>query len=92
MLEKRKQTSPIKKRSAFIQGHKTSISLEDDFWNALHEIADGQQRPISHLINHIAEGREGQNLSSAVRVYVLRHYQALAEVPQAPKSEKHSSR
>ena len=85
MLEKRKQTLAIKKRSVTLLGCKTSISLEDDFWNALHEIADGQQRPTSHLIIHIAEGREGHNLSSALRVYVLRHYQALPEAPQAPK-------
>jgi len=71
--------SPVKKRSTVINGQKTSISLEDAFWEALHDIAHKQRTPISHLINLIAQGREHNNLSSAVRVFILRHYQGLAE-------------
>ena len=63
------------KRSITISGHRTSVSLEADFWEALTEIAADQKRPLAALIVEIdkREGR-GQNLSSALRVYVLAHY------------------
>jgi len=70
-----------------ILGRKTSVSLEDGFWQALREIANGQQTAMTHLINLIAEGREHRNLSSAVRVYVLRHYQARAVAQPVPATD-----
>ena len=54
--------------------HKTSISLEDEFWESLREIAKGRGEPISKLIAGIEEGRQFANLSSAIRLFVLRHY------------------
>jgi predicted DNA-binding ribbon-helix-helix protein len=63
------------KRSVTIAGHRTSISLEAEFWRALSEIAAETKRPLARLIGEVdkREGR-GQNLSSALRLYVLAHY------------------
>ena len=67
------------KRSVTISGHRTSVSLEADFWQALIEIAAELKRPLAKLIDEIdkREGR-GQNLSSALRVFVLAHYRKRA--------------
>jgi predicted DNA-binding ribbon-helix-helix protein len=54
-------------------GHKTSISLEDAFWNALKEIAATRQTPVRDLIASIDAVRESGSLSSALRLFVL-HY------------------
>ena len=63
------------KRSVTISGHRTSVSLEADFWVALTEIATELKRPLAKLIDEIdkRDGR-GNNLSSALRVFVLAHY------------------
>jgi predicted DNA-binding ribbon-helix-helix protein len=63
------------KRSVTIAGHRTSVSLEPEFWDALNEIAAEKKRPLARLIGEIdkREGRE-QNLSSALRLFVLAHY------------------
>lgn len=68
---------PVKKlkRSVTISGHRTSVSLEAEFWQALTEIAAEIKRPLAKLIDEIdkRDGR-GNNLSSALRVFVLAHY------------------
>jgi predicted DNA-binding ribbon-helix-helix protein len=63
--------SAITKRSVVIGGHKTSVSLEEPFWNAVREIAVQQQITVSSLLRQIDLGRHNANLSSAIRVYVL---------------------
>ena len=66
--------SVVRKRSIHLHGRKTSISLEDEFWSALREIAALRKQRIPDLINVIADQRpQGLNLSSAMRLYVLRH-------------------
>jgi predicted DNA-binding ribbon-helix-helix protein len=66
--------SSIVKRSVVIGGHKTSVSLEEPFWTALKQIAHAQQVTLSALVSHIDGTRDEQsNLSSAIRVFVLRH-------------------
>jgi predicted DNA-binding ribbon-helix-helix protein len=62
------------KRSFTIRGHRTSISLEAEFWEALKEIAQGEGRTLAALVAAIDESRGRSGLSSAVRVYVLAHY------------------
>jgi predicted DNA-binding ribbon-helix-helix protein len=62
--------SSIVKRSVVIEGHKTSVSLEDQFWSALKEIAHARQMTVSKLISKIEETQKG-NLSSAIRLFVL---------------------
>jgi predicted DNA-binding ribbon-helix-helix protein len=63
--------SSIIKRSIAIEGHKTSVSLEDAFWRSLKEIAREQQATLSNVIAEIDKAREHGNLSSAIRLFVL---------------------
>jgi predicted DNA-binding ribbon-helix-helix protein len=65
--------SPIVKRSIVIAGHKTSVSLEDAFWDDLKKIARAQEATLGELIGRIDEIREHGNLSSAIRLFVLSH-------------------
>src|SRR5262249_22750537 len=53
-----------------IAGRKTSISLEDEFWNGLKAIARHRQRTLSSVVGEIDQKRQG-NLSSAIRVFVF---------------------
>ena len=63
--------SGVTKRSVMIAGHRTSVSIEDPFWDALREIAGARGQSVQALIGAIDAGRDGQNLSSAIRVFVL---------------------
>ena len=63
----------IKKRSVVLNGHATSITLENIFWRAFISIAEAQGKNTSQLLVEIDENRNG-NLSSAVRIYVLRNF------------------
>lgn len=81
--------SAVRKRSLNLGGHKTSVSLENEFWSALKEIAAEKQTTLFELCSQIDQDRGG-NLSSALRLYVLAHYverskQALVGKPIAPK-------
>ena len=64
----------IKKRSVDIAGHRTSVSIEAPFWDALNKIAAHQKMSVNALIAKIDNTREG-NLSSAIRVFVLQELQ-----------------
>ena len=64
----------ILKRSIVIAHRKTSVSLEDQFWNALKEIADTRQETISSLVTAIRTAHRHGNLSSAIRQFVLAYY------------------
>ncbi|MBF9194591.1 ribbon-helix-helix domain-containing protein [Microvirga terrestris] len=61
----------VVKRSVSIAGHRTSISLEEPFWEALREIAERDKRSVQSLIGRIDAERGEQNLSSAIRVFVF---------------------
>ncbi|MEQ9448037.1 MAG: ribbon-helix-helix domain-containing protein [Rhodospirillaceae bacterium] len=65
----------ILKRSVNIAGHRTSVSVEEPFWTALRDIAERQYTSVSGLIASIDRKRDG-NLSSAIRLYVLRDLQS----------------
>jgi len=67
--------STVVKRSIVVGKHKTSVSLEDVFWNCLKEIAASRQRTCSSLLSDTNERRQSGNLSSAIRLFVLQHYQ-----------------
>jgi predicted DNA-binding ribbon-helix-helix protein len=73
--------SLVVKRSIVIAGHKTSISLEDAFWKALKDIALAQRTTLSDLVATIDSQRRHGNLSSAIRLFVLEHFQERAESP-----------
>ncbi|MCB1546569.1 MAG: ribbon-helix-helix domain-containing protein [Hyphomicrobiaceae bacterium] len=66
-------TRPLK-RSFSIRGHRTSISLEPPFWDALKEVAASRDLPVARLVAEIDAARASSALSSAVRVYLLRYY------------------
>ena len=59
------------KRSLVIAGHRTSVSLEDAFWRRLRAIADERGLSLNSLAAMIDASRDGANLSSAIRVFVL---------------------
>jgi predicted DNA-binding ribbon-helix-helix protein len=67
--------SGIEKRSVDIGGHKTSISLEDEFWQELKSLARAQHMTLGKLIGIIDIDRTNKNLSSSLRLYVLEQYQ-----------------
>jgi len=73
-LARRRLKSAIVKRSIVIAGHKTSVSLEDAFWQGLKEIAAGRDMGMSDLVKAIDSERQQGNLSSAIRVFVLGFY------------------
>jgi predicted DNA-binding ribbon-helix-helix protein len=68
--------SPVVKRSIVIAGHKTSVSLEDAFWQGLKEIAGERDVTLSELVAAIDSERRHGNLSSAIRLFVLDRYRA----------------
>ncbi len=63
-------TQGLSKRSVVIAGHKTSVSLEDAFWEALKDIAAERGISVNELVADI-DSRRGGNLSSAIRVTVV---------------------
>ncbi len=63
--------SSVRKRSVTLDGHKTSVSVEDDFWVALTEIAEQRRMTIAGLIETIDRDRLSTNLSAAIRLFVL---------------------
>jgi len=67
------------KRSFAIKGHRTSISLEAPFWEALREAAAEQRMTLAGLIADIDASRsDDSGLSTAVRVWVLAYYRRRA--------------
>ncbi|SMH52022.1 ribbon-helix-helix domain-containing protein [Azospirillum agricola] len=60
----------MKKRSVLIAGHPTSVSLEEEFWEALKRVAQARDLSVNALIEEIDRTRSG-NLSSAIRVHIL---------------------
>ena len=62
----------MRKRSVTIAGHRTSLSLEPEFWSALRERAKAKGWSLARLVGEIDRGRAGRNLSSAIRVFLLK--------------------
>jgi len=79
--------SAVIKRSIVFDRRKTSVSLEDEFWMGLREIAEGRNETLCHLISNINKDRQFANLSSALRLFVLRHY--TDQFHQLPKTGSH---
>ena len=67
----------LRKRSVTISGHRTSISLEDEFWAELVHIAEQKSTSVNAIIAAIDGGRE-TNLSSAIRLFILASLKAAA--------------
>jgi predicted DNA-binding ribbon-helix-helix protein len=82
--------SQVIKRSIVVGGHKTSVSLEDDFWDALKGIALERRSSLSDLVGSIKSQRDQGNLSSTLRLFVLNHYRQ--RVPTEAEEAAHPSR
>jgi predicted DNA-binding ribbon-helix-helix protein len=76
--------SLVWKRSIVIGHRKTSMSLEMLFWDGLKEIANERRLTVSMLIEKIKADLGKGNLSSAIRLFVLRHYQDQISALQSP--------
>ena len=68
------------KRSFSIRGHRTSISLESAFWDALVEIAGQRQMPLVQVVASVDEARGDAGLSGSVRIFILSHYRQQAQL------------
>ena len=71
--EHAKKTCVIK-RSILINGHKTSVSLEDEFWRGLHDVAHDKYTTVPRLVEQIDRTTSNCNLSSAIRVFVFNYF------------------
>jgi predicted DNA-binding ribbon-helix-helix protein len=79
-MEETPMNSAVVKHSIVISGHKTSVSLEEDFWNGLKQIGRENKTTLSGLVGDIDVRRLHNNLSSAIRVFVLHHFRS--QIPQ----------
>jgi predicted DNA-binding ribbon-helix-helix protein len=70
--------SPVVKRSIVVAGHKTSVSLEEAFWNGMKEISGLRDMTLSELVGEIDSKRQQGNLSSAIRLFVLDYFRTRA--------------
>jgi predicted DNA-binding ribbon-helix-helix protein len=68
--------SPVVKRSIIVGGHKTSVSLEEAFWNGMKEISGQRGMTLSEMVGEIDTNRQQGNLSSAIRLFVLDHFKS----------------
>ena len=68
-------SGPPVKRSLTLKGHRTSVSLEDEFWQAFREISKAKSMPINVLASEIDAARDPETgLASAMRVFILNWY------------------
>jgi len=65
------------KHSIFVNGRKTSVSLENEFWAGLHEIAESKNTNAAKLVGEIDRRRNTVNLSSAIRIYVYNYFRSI---------------
>ena len=68
--------SPVVKRSIVVGGRKTSVSLEEPFWSGMKEISRARGVTLSELVSEIDKNRQQDNLSSAIRLFVLDHFRS----------------
>ena len=70
--------SEVRKRSVRIAGHRSSVSLEPEFWEALKSLAAWRAISVEKLIGEVDGARKGRNLSSALRLHVLAEFRRRA--------------
>jgi predicted DNA-binding ribbon-helix-helix protein len=70
-----RRRSRIVKRAVIVSGRRTSVSLEDAFWEAMQKIAMAKGTTRTGLITQIKKRYKPENLSSAIRLFVLAYYQ-----------------
>lgn len=67
------------KRSLTLHGHRTSVSLEDEFWSAFRALAAVRGQGINALAAEIDDARGDVGLASAIRIFILRELQSSAK-------------
>ena len=73
--------SNVFKRSIVVAGHRTSVSVEEAFWSGMKEISRARSMTLSRLVGEIDANRnQSNNLSSAIRQFVLDHFKGRAEL------------
>src|SRR6267154_2025152 len=82
--------SRIRKRAVVINGRKTSVSVEDAFWEPLKEIATARRTSVANVISLIEAHHQNTNRSSAIRVIVLEFYRD-RKLPSWIRSGRHKS-
>lgn len=70
IIETLPHQSANKKRSVVVAGHRTSVSLENVFWDHLRMLAKARRVSVNELVTEIDQSRDG-SLSSAIRVFIL---------------------
>jgi predicted DNA-binding ribbon-helix-helix protein len=65
--------APFRKRSVVRNGRKSSLSLEEPFWDALLEIAERNNTTVRHILASIDQGKN-EMFTSAIRVFVIEYY------------------
>ena len=84
--------SSVVKRSIVVASHKTSVSLEEAFWNGMKEISALRNMTLSELVGEIDGNRQRANLSSAIRLFVLDYFKNRAVAAAAPAdANQHAS-
>jgi predicted DNA-binding ribbon-helix-helix protein len=87
-----RRNSTVVKRSIELARRKTSVSLENEFWGALGEIARNRNIPIAVLIEQIHNNRTGSNLSSSIRLFVLSYFKTVSRPsPSNPTQESRAN-
>ncbi len=79
LSKKRKGKSQVKKRTILVRDRKSSVSLEQPFWDAMKEIAAANNVGLLALVADIESKRQHANLSSAIRLFVLNYYRERVE-------------
>ena len=72
-----------RKRSFAIAGHRTSVSLEEPFWEALREIASAEATTLSHIVARVDATPHACGLSTALRLHILDYYRVRAGLGSA---------
>ena len=80
--------SPVVKRSIVVAGHKTSVSLEEAFWNGMNEVSALWNMTLSELVGETDSNRQQGNLSSAIRLFVLDYFKNRTIAVAAPTDAK----
>ena len=79
--------SPVVKLSIEVEVQKTSVSLEEAFWNGMKEISGLRNITLAELVGEIDSNRQQGNLSSAIRLFVLDYFRTRAQAAAAPVAE-----
>ena len=68
-----------KPKNVWVAGHRTSIRLENEFWEALEEICSREGQTVNDFCSEVARDNDGTNLTSAIRVCIIEYFRAKTE-------------